>query len=82
MGNCGSNKGEAKKETVEEFSFKNVGVFEVDEFFGRVKSLLDSFKECTGPLDEASDDFYDTTKFYEVPGASKYFPHHSDLIFL
>lgn len=69
---CGASKGEAKKETVEEFNFKNIGVYEMDEFFNKVKNLLDSFKECTGPLDEAITDFYDTTKFYEVPGASNH----------
>lgn len=57
-------------------------MYEIDEFFRKVKELLDSFKECTVPLDEAKDDFYDTTKFYEVPGSSKYSNVSSDLIFI
>ncbi len=67
---CGASKGKEQKETVEEISFKNTNVYEVDEFFRKVKELLDSFKEVTAPLEESRDDFYDTTEFYKVPGAS------------
>ena len=70
---CGASKGTEKKETVEEMNFKHIGVWEMDDFFRQVKELLDGFKECTAPLDEAKDDFYDTTKFYEVPGARNLF---------
>lgn len=70
---CGASKGKEEGNTVEEINFKYMGVYEADEFFRKVKELLDSMKEVTAPLDESKDDFFDTTEFYKVPGASKIF---------
>ncbi len=67
---CGASKGKEESNTTQDLSFKYLGVYEVDEFFRKVKNLVDAFKDATAPYDEARDDLYDSSKFYEVPGAS------------
>lgn len=72
MGNCGASKGEEKKELAEEITFKECYVFSLDEFFGTVRELVNSFRDVSKPMEDAMTELYDITKFYEVPGASKY----------
>jgi hypothetical protein len=37
---CGASKGESKEAGADEIEFKRVGVYTVDEFFEKCKSLL------------------------------------------
>mmetsp|Transcript_20415 Transcript_20415/g.19397 ORF Transcript_20415/g.19397 Transcript_20415/m.19397 type:complete len:147 (+) Transcript_20415:11-451(+) len=70
MGCCSSSKGGGSKiETVDNLEFKHMNMREVDDFFDKVKTFMDSFKEATAPYEDAKTEFFDVTKFYEVPGA-------------
>lgn len=42
----------------------------MDDFFQKCRDIIDSFKGTVTPLDDAKDEFYETTGFYEVPGSS------------
>lgn len=42
----------------------------MDDFFRECKNLMDKFRDIIKPYEEAVDELYDVTKFYEVPGAS------------
>lgn len=67
---CGASKGKSDAEpTITEVNFKPVGVVSMDAFFEKCTEVLDNFKNITGPLGEQKDNFYETTGFYEVPGA-------------
>lgn len=44
----------------------------MDDFFRKVKKFVEDFKGATEPYEEAMKELFDLTKFFEVPGASKY----------
>ena len=66
MGCCSSNKGGggSNVETVHNLEFKRMNMWEVDEFFDKVKTFMDSFKDATAPYEEAKTELYDATTFY------------------
>ena len=67
---CGQSKG--KEPEVTEINFKNVGIWDLDQFFTEAKAVLDGFSGLTEPLKEAKEFFFEATGFYEVPGAGKH----------
>ena len=56
-----------------DITFKNTNVLSVDEFFTKVKDILDSFAKLKEPLIEKKDEFLESTGFFEVPGASNFY---------
>ena len=75
---CGASEGkdeDSSKSTKEiDVKFKHLNVKSLDQFFKEVTALIEAFKDAAQPYKEARDAFYEATKFYEVPGASKNFP--------
>jgi hypothetical protein len=61
---CGSSKGSAEGNSVEEITFKVVGVHGMDEFFEKCKKILDDFKGLLDPVNEAKDKYLDATGFF------------------
>ena len=72
---CGASKGKAEGEgsQSDDIEFKDTGCNSMDVFFNRAKEVLDAVKDLTGPLAEQKEKFFESTGFYEVPGAGKDF---------
>ena len=72
---CGSSKGKAEGEGSgsAEIEFKDTGCHSMDRFFESAKKVLDAVKDLTGPLGEQKEKLFESTGFYEVPGAGKDF---------
>ena len=72
---CGESKGEEGSENEVKIAFKDTNCWQMDDFFKKARNLINDFKAIVDPLDDARDDFYNNSGFYEIIGASKYNCH-------
>ena len=67
---CGASKGKGEsKEGSDDIEFKKTGVESMDNFFDRAGAILEGLKNLTGPLSEQKEKLFESTGFFEVPGA-------------
>jgi len=49
--------------------FNDTGCHQIDDFFRKAKEVHTALEDITGPIKENRDKLYESTGFYEVPGA-------------
>ena len=68
---CGSSKGHFKKNNIK---FEKTNIASLDKFFTDVKESVDDLNTLTGGVNMRKEDYYMSSGFLYVPGASKGFP--------
>jgi hypothetical protein len=65
---CGLTKGEGKKNDIK---FSKTNIESVDKFFDQVSETVKDFKKITDGLGKKKEDYFESSGFLYVPGASK-----------